>query len=239
MSVKSSSRMRCLYCNQSGHSIKECKKDTLLFNSIDLQKLQKKSAFNGLDKKYLQRMAAHPKFVKIPQIKEVNMLYYNCRPISLKLQKKELINALHQRAVEKVEVLAHYKELREREKEKKDCPICYENMGKHTCTTTCGHEMCTGCFSKIFLHASANSGPSCPMCRASLVPSDYRRENTSIPLAEERERERQQWRELEAMEDNMERIRNHRMSIHVTDHRDNGNLIPLGGMTPGYLDRRR
>ena len=53
------------------------------------------------------------------------------------------------------------------------------------------------------------------MCRASLVPSDFRRESTSRPSAEERERERQQWQELQAMEDNMERIRNQRTSGNI------------------------
>ena len=236
MSVKSSTKMRCLYCNQSGHTIKECKKDAALFNNINLNKFRAKTSLSNLDKKYLQRLAVQ--LQNVSKLDEDGMIYYQRLPISFKLPKKHLVNILHVRITDNLAILRQQKELLKKESQS-DCPICYEKMGKHTCTTTCGHEMCTGCFSKIFLHTSAISGPSCPMCRTSLVPSDFRRENTSRPSAEERERERQQWQELQAMEDNMERIRNHRMSIHVTDHRDNNNIIPLGGMTPRYLDRRR
>lgn len=207
MSVKSSSKNRCLYCNQSGHTINNCKKDIALFSHIDLNKFKYRTAFTSLDKKYLQRLAVQPTFLNMPQIDEDNNLSGRYMSISLKLPKKELIDILHKRTVEMLKVLARHKELTE----KKDCPICYEKMGNHTCTTTCGHEMCTGCFSKVFLHARATSGPSCPMCRASLVPSDFRRESTSGPSVEERERERQQWRELQTME----RIRNHRTSGNI------------------------
>tara|TARA_A100001035_G_C27780514_1_gene501495 strand:+ start:2359 stop:3009 length:651 start_codon:yes stop_codon:yes gene_type:complete len=212
MSVKSSSKNRCLYCNQFGHTIKKCKKDAALFNNINLNKFREKTSLSNLDKKYLQRLAVQ--LQNISKIDEDGMIYYQRSPISFKLPKKQMVNILHVRITDNLAVLHQHKEILKKEKQS-DCPICYEKMGNHTCTTTCGHEMCTGCFSKIFLHARPTSGPSCPMCRASLVPSDFRRESTSRPSAEERERERQQWQELQAMEDNMERIRNQRTSGNI------------------------
>jgi len=38
----------------------------------------------------------------------------------------------------------------ELDKNKKECPICYDTLGRTKCRTSCGHDMCTGCFTRIF-----------------------------------------------------------------------------------------
>jgi hypothetical protein len=54
------------------------------------------------------------------------------------------------------------------ESERKECPICYENLTEYnTVKTSCGHEFCKDCMSRVVndWFAQRDGNPSCPCCR--------------------------------------------------------------------------
>jgi hypothetical protein len=61
------------------------------------------------------------------------------------------------------------------EPEKKECPICYENLGRSKCRTRCGHEICTGCFTQLCTSRHSRI-PTCPMCREPLLEQQQQQE---------------------------------------------------------------
>jgi hypothetical protein len=47
------------------------------------------------------------------------------------------------------------------------CPICMESLGKTNVTTMlCGHQTCTGCFSRNIIESKSNR---CPVCREKVI----------------------------------------------------------------------
>ena len=47
------------------------------------------------------------------------------------------------------------------------CPICMESLGKTNVTTMlCGHQTCTGCFSRNIIDSKSNR---CPVCREKVI----------------------------------------------------------------------
>lgn len=56
----------------------------------------------------------------------------------------------------------------EMEAEHKECPICYDELTEYnTVKTSCGHEFCKKCISRVVddWFAQRDDNPSCPYCR--------------------------------------------------------------------------
>ena len=158
------STKKCLYCNNRDHTILKCKKDSMMFLTLSGRELKDKTKLSKFSKKQLLRLT-----VEVCR-------HYTTAPLGTKhfiehvsphCNKEKVVNFVYSLT----------NNLPETETEKKECPICYEKLGKTKCRTSCGHEFCTGCFTKIF--TTSRHSPSCPMCRASLVNSDSRATTTS------------------------------------------------------------
>ena len=146
------STKKCLYCNNTDHTILRCKKDTILFSNLSIRELKDKNKLHAYSKKQLLRLTVEL-----------------CRGyITPPLGSKHIIEhiAPHRNKDTIVEFIHSHMTI-ELEKDKKECPICYESLGKTKCRTSCGHEMCTGCFTRIFT-TNPHASHTCPMCRALL-----------------------------------------------------------------------
>ncbi len=148
------STKKCLYCNNKDHTILKCKKDSMMFLTLSGRELKDKTKLSKFSKKQLLRLT-----VEVCR-------HYTTAPLGTKHFIEHLSPHCNKdKVVDFVHSITN--NLLETEKETKECPICYEKLGKTKCRTSCGHEFCTGCFTKIF--TTSRHSPSCPMCRASLV----------------------------------------------------------------------
>lgn len=157
MTSRKATTKKCLYCNNRDHTILKCKKDSMMFSNLSAKEMKNKETLGRFSKKQLLRLI-------------VEMCRHNITPpfgtksfiehVSPHCNKKKVVEFVHSLVKDITET------------EKKECPICYEELGKTKCRTMCGHEFCTGCFTMIF--TTSRRSPSCPMCRTSLVPLDQR-----------------------------------------------------------------
>lgn len=154
MTSRKATTKKCLYCNNRDHTILKCKKDSMMFSNLSAREMKNKETLGRFSKKQLLRLI-------------VEMCRHNITPpfgtksfiehVSPHCNKKKVVEFVHSLVKDITET------------EKKECPICYEELGKTKCRTRCGHEFCTGCFTKIFM--TSRHPPACPMCREPLHDS--------------------------------------------------------------------
>lgn len=155
MTSRNAATKKCLYCNNRDHTILKCKKDSVMFLTLSSKELQDKDKLGKFSKKQLLRLIVEVcRHYITPPFGTKSFIEH----VSPHCNKKKVIEFVH----------SLVKDITE--SEKKECPICYEKLGKTKCRTRCGHEFCTGCFTKIF--TTSRHSPSCPMCRTSLVHVD-------------------------------------------------------------------
>lgn len=155
MTSRKAATKKCIYCNNRDHTILNCKKDSLMFTNLSTITLKNEGMLYAFSKKQLLRLIVELCRYSVTAPRGTKNFIENVSP---KGNKKKVVEFVHS-LVSELTV-----------KEKKECPICYDELGKTKCTTKCGHEFCTGCFTKIF--TTSRRSPSCPMCRTSLVPID-------------------------------------------------------------------
>jgi hypothetical protein len=143
---------KCLYCNNRDHTILKCKKDSMMFLTLSGKELQEKNKLRKFSKKQLLRLTVE---VCRHYITPPNGTSTFIEHVSPHCNKEKVVDFVHSLTNNLLK------------KEKKECPICYEELGKTKCRTSCGHEFCTGCFSKIF--TTSRHSPTCPMCREPLT----------------------------------------------------------------------
>lgn len=130
--------MVCGYCASESHNIKDCPED----NHLQMLCYSTENVdFNSLNYKIIKKIAS-------------------CVGYKTTLPKYKLVQLLNDKRI--------YNVNQKNKKIKKECPICYEELGHTNITTTsCGHSYCTSCFIKLIRNNSSGSN-SCPMCRFKL-----------------------------------------------------------------------
>ena len=153
MTSRKATTKKCLYCNNSDHTIIKCKKDSAMFLTLSGKELQNKDKLRNFSKKQLLRLIVEVcrHYTKAPQ--GTRMFIEQVSPHCNKTKVIEYVHSLTCNLLEP---------------EKKECPICYEDLGRSKCRTRCGHEICTGCFTRICTSTHSRV-LSCPMCREPLM----------------------------------------------------------------------
>lgn len=143
---------KCLYCNNTDHTILKCRKDTILFCNLSMREVKDKNRLHAYSKKQLLRLIVELcRGFTTPPHGTKHMVEH----ISPHSNKDAIVEFIHSTIAVELD------------KNKKECPICYDMLGRTKCRTSCGHEMCTGCFTQIFT-TNPLASHTCPMCRALL-----------------------------------------------------------------------
>ncbi len=201
MTSRNAANKKCLYCNNRDHTILKCKKDSIMFLTLSGKELQDKDKLKKFSKKQLLRLIVEVcRHYITPPFGTKSFIEH----VSPHCNKQKVVEFVHSLTCNLLK------------KEKKECPICYEELGKTKCRTSCGHEFCTGCFSKIF--TTSRHSPSCPMCREPLLEQQRQPQEQDI--------DPRYYGTPGSVSRNLHGYRT-------------GSHLPVGGITPGHSHNRR
>ena len=201
MTSRKAAAKKCLYCNNRDHTILKCKKDSIMFLTLSGKELQDKDKLRKFSKKQLLRLIVEVcRHYITPPFGTKSFIEH----VSPHCNKQKVVEFVHSLTCNLLK------------KETKECPICYEELGKTKCRTSCGHEFCTGCFSKIF--TTSRRSPSCPMCREPLLEQQRQPQEQDI--------------------DPRYYCTPGSVSRNLHGYRT-GSHLPVGGITPGHSHNRR
>ena len=153
MTSRKAATKKCLYCNNRDHTILKCKKDSIMFSSLSARDMKNKEALSRFSKKQLLRLIVELCRHNITAPFGTKSFIEHVSPHCNKQKVVEFVHSL-------VQDISGT--------EKKECPICYEELGKTKCKTRCGHDFCTGCFTQLCTSTHSRM-PICPMCREPLL----------------------------------------------------------------------
>lgn len=201
MTSRKAAAKKCLYCNNRDHTILKCKKDSIMFLTLSGKELQDKDKLRKFSKKQLLRLIVELcRHYITPPFGTKSFIEH----VSPHCNKQKVVEFVHSLTCNLLK------------KETKECPICYEELGKTKCRTSCGHEFCTGCFSKIF--TTSRRSPSCPMCREPLLEQQRQPQEQDI--------DPRYYGTPGSVSRNLHGYRT-------------GSHLPVGGITPGHSHNHR